>query len=153
MLLRSTLVAMFALPTLISGGQIPVVNGTIGGVPNRGSRDGLDFKDPAEAVPGNASTLRTPGKLRVVENSGVCGGVILFVMHPLSYSHFFWQKLRRVSIMLPDMVICLRIRASGLCPILGIPSVFICDPPIGSGSLLHAKTLTRLPSSLGSMAA
>ena len=63
MLLRSMLVAMFALPALISGGQIPVVNGTIG---VRGVR----------ALPETASTP-TPGKLRVVENSGVCGGVIL----------------------------------------------------------------------------
>jgi hypothetical protein len=84
MLLRSALVAMFALPALISGGQIPAVNGTTGGVPLS-----LDAQDLAEAASGDASTPRTPGKLRVVENSGVCGGVILFVMHPLSYSHFF----------------------------------------------------------------
>jgi hypothetical protein len=31
------------------------------------------------------------------------------------------------------------------------PLFFIRDPPTGSGSLLHAKTLTRLPSSRGSM--
>jgi len=77
MLLRSTLVAMFALPPLISGGQIPVVNGTIGGVPH--GYDALDSKNLAEAVSSSdASTPRTPGKLRVVENSGVCGVVILF---------------------------------------------------------------------------
>jgi hypothetical protein len=116
---------MFALPALISGGQIPVANGAIGGVPHR--RDAHGFKNRAEAVSSDALTPRTPGKLRVVENSGVCGEVITFVMHPLSYSHF-WQKPRRVSIRLPDMVICLRIRASGLCSILSVPSLFICDP-------------------------
>ena len=74
MLLHSALAAIFALPTLISGGQFPVVNGTIGGVPH----DASEFKDLAEAVSGDAPTPRTPGKLRVVENSGVCGGAILF---------------------------------------------------------------------------
>jgi hypothetical protein len=142
MLLRSTLVAMFALPAFISGGQIPAVHGSIrvGGVPR-----GHDAR--AEAASGGASTPRTPGKLRVVENSGVCGAVVFFVIHPLSYSHStFCQKLRRVSIRLPDMVICLRIRASGLCSLLSVPSVFICDSLTGSGSSLHAKTLTRLHS-------
>jgi len=103
MLLRSTLVVMFALPALISGGLV------------RRGRLAHDFKnlprDDASTPPS-----RTPGKLRVVENSGVCGEVILLVMHPLSYSHFS-QKLPRVSIRLPDMVICRRIRASGLCSI------------------------------------
>ncbi|KAN0107695.1 carboxypeptidase S1 [Russula decolorans] len=68
MLLRSTLVARWT-----AGGRIPVVNRTIGGhghgVP-RARRDSRDFKALAEAVSGDAS--RTPGKLRVVENSGVC---------------------------------------------------------------------------------
>ncbi|KAF8500349.1 serine carboxypeptidase [Russula emetica] len=65
MLLRSTLVAMFALPALFSSGQI------IGGVHRR--RDALDFKNlaRAQAVSGT-STTPTPGNLRVVENSGVC---------------------------------------------------------------------------------
>jgi hypothetical protein len=115
MLLRSTLVAMFAFPTLIS-----VVNGIISGLPRRRA---LGFRDLAETVSGNASTPPTPGKLRVVENSGVCGGVILFATHPLLYSHS-QKKLRRVSIRLPDMVTCPRIRAFGLCTILSVPSGF-----------------------------
>jgi hypothetical protein len=127
MLLRSTLVVVFALPALISGGQIPVVNRTIGGhgVP-RARRDSLDPRALAEAVSGDAS--RTPGKLRVVENSGVCGGSFCSLCI-LCHIHIFRQKLRRVSIRLPDMVICLRIRASGLCSLLSVPSVFICVPP------------------------
>jgi hypothetical protein len=70
MLLSSTLVAIFALPALINGGQIPVVDGVIGGVPSPGARN---FKNLAGAVSGNGSTPLTPGKLRVVEKSGVCG--------------------------------------------------------------------------------
>jgi hypothetical protein len=66
MVLSSTLIAIFALPALINGGQIPVVGGVIGGVPSPGAHD---FKNLA----GAASAPRTPGKLRVVENSGVCG--------------------------------------------------------------------------------
>ena len=117
MLLRSTLVAVFALPALISGGKLPIVR-----------RQAHDFKNQARADSGDASTP-IPGKLRVVENSGVCGRVIFFVIHPPLHS-YFWQKLRRVSIRLPDMVIYLRIRASGWCFILNVPSFFyICDPP------------------------
>jgi hypothetical protein len=63
-----TLVAIFALPVLINGDQ-PAVDGVVGDVPSPGAHD---FKNLA----GAASTSRTPGKLRVVENSGVCGGVI-----------------------------------------------------------------------------
>jgi hypothetical protein len=82
---------MFALPTLISGGgQIPVVNGTIGGVPqsSSGGRKALDL---AEAVSGDDSTPRTPGKLRVVENSGVCGRVICS-LDILCHIHFFGRN-------------------------------------------------------------
>lgn len=76
MLLRSTLVAIIALPALISGGHIPAVLGTTRGVPR--GRYARSVENLAEAASGDASTPRTPGKLRVVENSGVCGGVILF---------------------------------------------------------------------------
>ena len=69
MFLSSTLIATFALPILINGGPIPDADGVIGGVP---SPRADDFRNLARA----ASTPRTPGKLRVVENSGVCGGVI-----------------------------------------------------------------------------
>src|SRR5713101_3296145 len=110
MLLRSTLVVMFALPALISGSVVR-------------RRDAHDLKNLARASTGDAliPPTRTPGKLRVVENSGICGEVVLFVMRPLSYSHF-WQKLRQMSIRLPDTVISLRIRALGLCSTLSVPS-------------------------------
>jgi hypothetical protein len=73
MLLRSTLITILTLPVLISGSQIPAVNGVIGGVP---APDARNVKNLARATP------PTPGKLRVVENSGVCGEVILFAIHP-----------------------------------------------------------------------
>ena len=86
MLFHSVLVTILALPALISGDQIPAVNGVIGGVPSPGARN---YKNRAGAVSRDAPTPLTPGKLRVAENSGICGGVILFVTHPLSYSHFW----------------------------------------------------------------
>jgi hypothetical protein len=72
MLLSSTvtLVAIFALPALIYGGQVPVVDGVTGGVPYGAH----DYTNPAGVT--STLPLLTPGKLRVVENSGVCGEVI-----------------------------------------------------------------------------
>jgi hypothetical protein len=70
MLPSFTLVAIFALPQLINGGQIPVVDGVIGGVSAPGANN---FKNLAGEVSDIASTPPTPGKLRIVEKSGVCG--------------------------------------------------------------------------------
>ena len=81
MLLHFVLVAISALPTLISGNQIPAANVVIGGVPTSDTRN---FKTPKRAF-SNYTPITTPGKLRVVENSGVCGAIILFKTHPLSY--------------------------------------------------------------------
>ena len=77
MLLRSVLVTIFALPALISGDKIPVVDGVIGGVPSPDARNSSSktLKRGGSSDP----SACTPGKLRgVVENSGVCGGVLLF---------------------------------------------------------------------------
>ena len=81
MLLRFVLVAVSALPALIGGNQIPVTNGVIGGVPSFNTRN---FKTQKRAF-ANDTPATTSGKLRVVENSGVCGAIILFTTHPLSY--------------------------------------------------------------------
>ena len=62
MILCSALFAIFLLPALISGGKVPAVN-------------------HSERLSKNP----TPGGLRVVENSGVCGAVILFTTYPLLY--------------------------------------------------------------------
>jgi hypothetical protein len=83
MLLSSTLVAIFALPALINGGQIPVVDGVIGGVPSPGAHD---FKSLAGAISANTSTPPTPGKLRVVEKSGVCGGLFVYYASPFIFT-------------------------------------------------------------------
>ncbi len=149
MLFRSPLIAIFALSALISGSLIPAIDKVTHGVPSLGVRNP---KNLAETVSGNASTPRTPGKLRIVENSGICGWVILFVTHPLTYS-LSWKKLRQVSIRLRDMVILLRIKASGLYSTQILPLFLTCDPSTGFGFLRHAKTLTVHPSSRGSMAA
>jgi hypothetical protein len=113
MFLHSTLVTIFALPALISGNEFPVVDGVIGGVP---SGDALNSSSKALTGRGSGSgdpSACTPGKLRgVVENSCICGWVLLSNTHPLSYSQF-WQR-NQVSIRPPDMVTWLRIRASGL---------------------------------------
>lgn len=48
------------------GGQIPVIDGVIGGVSSN-----PDFTKPKLL----SIAATTPGKLRVVENSGICGDV------------------------------------------------------------------------------
>jgi len=83
MLLRSVLVSLTALPALISGNQFPIVNGVIGGVP---SPDAHHDCENLKGTFSNIAPTPTPGKLRVVENSGICGRVILFIAHPQSCS-------------------------------------------------------------------
>jgi hypothetical protein len=73
MLLHSVLVTIFSLPALISGIQFPIVDGVIGGVP---SPDACNHKTPKEAFYDASAPTPIPGKLRVVENSGICGRVI-----------------------------------------------------------------------------
>ncbi|KAF8887450.1 serine carboxypeptidase [Gymnopilus junonius] len=58
--------ALLSLPFGVFGGQIPVVDGVIGGVPS----DSSDFVEAVRVPISNVVT--TPGKLRVVENSGIC---------------------------------------------------------------------------------
>ncbi|KAF8500351.1 alpha/beta-hydrolase [Russula emetica] len=66
MFLRSALVTIFVLPALISGNQIPVVDGVIGGVPSAGDAHNSSHKTLTRSGSGDC----TPGKLRgVVENS------------------------------------------------------------------------------------
>ncbi|KAI0287694.1 serine carboxypeptidase [Russula brevipes] len=68
LLLRSTLVTILALPVLIGGYQVPTVDGVIGGIPSGDTRQPKTLKEAASID----ATTPTPGKLRVVENSGVC---------------------------------------------------------------------------------
>ena len=69
MLITSLALLLVSLPiTPILAGQIPQVNGAFGGVRNPPS---AKFRvDQVDATVSPAAT--TPGKLRIVENSGVC---------------------------------------------------------------------------------
>ncbi|KAF8148216.1 serine carboxypeptidase [Crassisporium funariophilum] len=60
------LLAFLAFPAALAG-QIPVVDGIIGGVP-----DTADFVDNAATRQPSTASSTTPGKLRVIENSGIC---------------------------------------------------------------------------------
>jgi len=68
MFVLSVLAFVFVLPTVVTG-RIPLVDGVFGGVPHLELGKVTTLKG---AVDANAPA-RTPGKLRVVENSGVCG--------------------------------------------------------------------------------
>ena len=62
---------LLAGPQVLAG-QDPVLNdGTIGTVPNRATRNQISPTILAATLNGTNVTT-TPGKLRVVENSGVC---------------------------------------------------------------------------------
>jgi hypothetical protein len=113
MLVLSALVlAALALPAPISG-RVPLVDGVIGGVHPQDASKVKSLNEDATAS--TSAPARTPGKLRVVDNSGICGkGFSVFEGNPLLYSQF-WQKLRQVFIKLPDMATCLPMRASGSC--------------------------------------
>ena len=63
-----TLAGFALLASVIHARQIPVVNGVIGGVPSDKEWSHVDLA----AKPAITPAATTPGKLRVVENSGVC---------------------------------------------------------------------------------
>ncbi|KAF9258401.1 serine carboxypeptidase [Marasmius fiardii PR-910] len=92
MLLSPLHLSLLALPFSVLGGQIPVVDGVIGGVPSTNS--------PVEPQPLTAAAT-TPGALRVVENSGVCEttpGVSQFSGYgdlTATESIFFWYFAAR----------------------------------------------------------
>ena len=69
MLVLSVLALVFVLPTVLTG-RIPLFDGAIDGV---GSSDLSEVKTLVKGAIDADATARTPGKLRVVENSGVCG--------------------------------------------------------------------------------
>ena len=70
MLNRLVSLGVFALLSglLAHARQIPVVNGVIGGVPADEEWSHVDIA----AKPAVTPAATTPGKLRVVENSGIC---------------------------------------------------------------------------------
>ena len=62
------------LPTLAFCGQVPVIDGVIGGVPRPSALQKVAnlISEPVFAV----ANTTTPGKLRFIENSGICGTYI-----------------------------------------------------------------------------
>lgn len=60
-----TLLALNLGPSSVLCGQVPVVGGLVGGVPQRSQT----YTSPSRLVASNV----TAGKLRFVENSGICG--------------------------------------------------------------------------------
>ena len=61
---------LLAVPRVLAG-QVPVHNGLIGTAPNASTR--AASKASVLAASGNGTSVQTtPGKLRVIENSGVC---------------------------------------------------------------------------------
>ena len=67
----------------VLGGQIPEVNGVLGGISARTVRE--------REVKESASVKRTPGKLRgVVENSGVCGWLVPSLLYNSTFIMLFF---------------------------------------------------------------
>src|SRR5260370_36659553 len=80
MLLRSALVTIFALPALISGDQIPVVDGVLGGVPSADARNS-SFKT-LTGTGSRGPSACTPRKLRALVENSCIYGCSLFFYHP-----------------------------------------------------------------------
>ena len=143
----SVLALVFVLPTVVTG-RIPLVDGVIGGV---GSLDLSNANTLKDAVDANR-TDRTPGKLRVVENSGVCGKHSLFRGHCRVYNFgrdhttcisSLWIRRHRCE---QEHLVCVALRAS-LFDFYEHSIDRFCF------FFLHARTLKLLPSSHGSMVA
>ena len=92
-----SIVAVFWLPHVLAG-QIPPINGIIGGVPTLKS----NITNPIVAT--TVSNSVPAGQLRVVENSGVCGQPLIFSKKFPNFLHVFQKKQRPVFIRLLDMV-------------------------------------------------
>ena len=153
MLLRSALIVISVLPALISGNQFPIVNQVVGDVPHLGDCNFGTLKGASA----NNAPAPTPGKLRVVENSGVCGAVIFFttdlpgpvILTVLVETTKGVYQASGYGDLASDKSIWLVLHLGGLF----VSFLYISVPPTGSGSLPHAKTLTPLPSLRGLMAA
>ena len=73
----------------VLGGQIPEANGVMGGVSTLGT---VSQQKVSESV------KRTPGKLRgVVENSGVCGWLVLSLLYSSVCNALFRDDSRSLS--------------------------------------------------------
>jgi hypothetical protein len=95
MLLLFVLITVSVFPGLISGTQFPTINGVIGGVPSSDARTSKILS--ASGAFANDASPTTPGKLRVVENSGVCGAFVFHTTYPLSCSQLGRDYAGRLS--------------------------------------------------------
>ncbi len=68
---RAVLVGLLPALSQVLAGQVPVHNGVIGGVPEASTRV-ISSAGVLAATGDGTAVQTTPGKLRVVENSGVC---------------------------------------------------------------------------------
>ncbi len=109
-LLSFVLFACLSASAFASPGQIPIVDGVIGGVPNTTTATISKVKIAAS----NATTA--VGQLRVTENSGVCGKLSQWNLssNVQRFSPDAWQRRRRASIQLPATGISPRMRVSGV---------------------------------------
>lgn len=78
-------------------GEVPIIEGVLGDVPRSPSITSTTFT----ARGAELSNVTTPGKLRVIENSGVCG--ILLILASQLTLKISMQKLLQASFRLPDM--------------------------------------------------
>ena len=78
--LISVLLAIFGFTALIGGSLIPTINGArgIAGVPSGFRTSKTQNRALADDAPPT-----TPGKLRVVENSGICGAFIFYMTYTI----------------------------------------------------------------------
>lgn len=139
----AVLIGLLPLPVVL-GGQIPVVDGVIGGVPSDDSF--TDFVN----LPKGISNATTPGKLRVVENSGICGESLL----PIYVSPIQMSLHRNDSWCLPSIWIR-RYNSHGKHLVRHAIHVMNLTLPFlltGSGFLLLARILRMRLWRCGSMA-
>ena len=80
-------------------GEVPIVGGVLGGVPRASSITSTAFTSRLAEL----SKVTTPGKLRVVENSGVCG--ILLILASQLTLNISVQKPPQASFRHPGMAI------------------------------------------------
>jgi len=105
---------LFALALLpwngVLGGQIPVVEGVLGGVP----APVLAAAESSQKTP-----MTTPGKLRVVENSGICGKSV-------SYAKLLFEAEDTLTTLETTPGV---FQASGYADLTATDSIwYVCDP-------------------------
>jgi hypothetical protein len=77
----------------VLAGQIPEVNGILGGMSAPGTITQHEVSESVKRTPG-----RTPGKLRgIVENSGVCGWLVPSLLYNSTFMPFFRDDPRCLS--------------------------------------------------------